>query len=232
MKRYQNTCGELNAPLLEGRRPPSPGPKGRETLARGLPLDVTHIWVAGTKCPVAGFVPEGQPILARDFSPWMALERGCVPSGRLKWRPGGFTPTSGPPVTRRGARSPIPNASPRLSPTWPGLPFQASRRDAGRGEWASQGLKSLAKIDHPSGTKPAPGIPVTCHLPPATRTSYPLRVTRYSLNSLATRLAGRPGCSTRDLPRTKVRLANGSVDLGSAHPTRVLAIANRLGNTA
>ena len=89
----------------------------------------------------AGFVPEGRLILARDFSPWKALEELCVPSGRPKGRPGGFTPASGPPGRGRGERSQTPNASPRLRPAWPGRPFQASRRDAGRGEMGLPGTK-------------------------------------------------------------------------------------------
>jgi hypothetical protein len=82
-------------------------------------------------------VPEGRPILARDFSPWKALERACVPSGRLKGAPRSV---------------PTPKRFPPVDPASPGTPIQASRWDAGQGN-GFQGLKSLAKIGRPSGTK-------------------------------------------------------------------------------
>ena len=106
-----------------------------------------------------GFVPEVRLILARDFSPWKPLEKGCVPSGRLKRRPGGSNRASDPAVTLGGDRSQTPKASLWLRPAWPGLPFQASRRDAISFKCPTQGLKSLVKISRPSGTKPG-----TCHL--------------------------------------------------------------------
>ena len=140
--------------MRAGCRVPGITPEGRQPILNAPPDTEGTGRYAQFLVGGAAFVPEGRLILARDFSPWKLLEEACVPSGRLKRWPGGSNAASDPPVTRGGDRSPTPKGSLRLSPAWPGLPFQASRRDAIPFKCSTQGLKSLAKIGRPSGAAP------------------------------------------------------------------------------
>jgi hypothetical protein len=111
-----------------------------------LRLDVTRIFFGVFS------VPEGQPMLARDFSPWDPFPPARVPSGRLKRRagPSGFPCWGG---VRRWDRSA------RRAPGRPRAggdpPARSFRRPDGTQTFfkAFQGLKSLANIGRPSGTK-------------------------------------------------------------------------------
>lgn len=70
-------------------------------LAGTSVLSFTHIFPGRSRMAL---VPEGRLSLARDFSPWRALEKGCVPSGRLKInRPSGTKAVS--PLAPAPARS-------------------------------------------------------------------------------------------------------------------------------
>ena len=140
--------------MRAGCRVPGIAPEGRQPILNAPPGTEGTGRYAHALVGVAAFGPEGRLILARDVSPWKALEKECVPSGRLKRGPGGSNPASGPPVTGRGDRFPTPKGSLPLKPAWPGIPFQASRRDAIPFKCSTQGLKSLAKIGRPSGAAP------------------------------------------------------------------------------
>ena len=110
----------------------SPGPSGRKT---GVTPGLRSLAPPGRK---TAFRPPVALIRAKRFIPWNALEKTCVPSGRLKRRPGDSAPASGPPVTRCGDRSSIRNGRP--SGTNPTRPLGAGNRTIiGRLRWG-QGI--------------------------------------------------------------------------------------------